>query len=205
MYHSEHGQDKWLNENVFHDAHGLSFFECGAIDGLITSNSLFFEQELGWDGICVEANPEEYAKLVNNRKCGTEHCALMDRCGEVQFKAFKGGLVGWSAAIETLEPQHSDRIAANISQDLQQIITVPALTLEAVLDKHGLKSVDYLTLDIEGAEFNVLRAFPFNKFSIDIFDIEDNFGNFPIEALMNSNGYDKLIRLGVSDIYRKRK
>ena len=49
-YHSEHGQDKWLNENIFKNKKYGIFVEVGAIDGLITSNSLFFERDLGWTG-----------------------------------------------------------------------------------------------------------------------------------------------------------
>lgn len=80
---------------------------------------------------------------------------------------------------------------------------MPALTLAFLLRKHDITHVDYLTLDIEGAEFSVLRVFPFADFDIDVFDIEDNFGNYPIGELMEQNGYKKIMEMGVSKIYRR--
>jgi hypothetical protein len=57
LYHSEHGQDRWLNENIFKGRRNGVFVEFGALDGIYTSNSLFFERELGWTGVLIEADP----------------------------------------------------------------------------------------------------------------------------------------------------
>jgi FkbM family methyltransferase len=205
MYHSEHGQDKWLNENIFREKLNGVFFEVGAIDGLIGSNTLFFERILGWNGLLVEASPEQYPALVANRpRVKTEKCAIYDRDGEtIEFTACAGHLTGWSGIKKELEPQHLERMEINIPASLRSSVMVPTMTLASVLKKHGLQRLDYCCLDIEGAEFAVLKVFPFAEFDIEIFDIEDNFGNYPIEKLMIENGYRKIVRLGVSDIYQK--
>lgn len=205
MYRSEHGQDRWLEENVFKGKRNGVFFECGAIDGITTSNTVFFEEARNWSGLLVEANPPEFEKIELNRpKCLRENCALWDTDGKmIEFEACIGGLRGWSGVSEAIEPQHRERMDKNIPAENRKKLQVPTLTLQSVLNKHGLRDIDYCTLDIEGAEHTVLKAFPFHKFNIRIFDIEDNFHNFPIETLMAENGYKKLIRLGVSDIYEK--
>lgn len=202
-YHSEHGQDRWLNENIFKGKTGGVFFECGALDGVRDSNSLFFENELGWTGLCVEANPVEYASLAQNRKCATEHCALYDTAGVEKFVMIEGGLVGWSGIDEAIEPQHRERIEKNIDTANRQTIDIRTMPLADVLRKHGLTKIDYLSLDIEGAELKVLSVFPFEEFDIDVFDIENNFDNPEIEQIMTEFGYRKIARLGVNDIYRR--
>lgn len=135
-----------------------------------------------------------------------EHCALYSIDGDlVDFVACRGGLTGWSGISGTMEPQHMERMDEHIPEIQRTIVQVPTKTLQGVLLFHNIKQLDYCCLDIEGAEYPVLAVFPFEEFDIDVFDIEDNFGNYPIEALMKKNGYEKLIRLGVSDIYRRKR
>jgi len=203
-YHSEYNEDQWLNDNVFMGQRRGVFFECGALDGIVHSNTVFYEQALGWTGLCVEANPEEYKELKNNRKCKTEHAALWneDNC-TVTFSSFSGGLRGWSGVQSTMEQQHLDRIKKNIPNALAKSIEVPAMRLKTLLFKHGLKKIDLFSLDIEGAEYTVLKDFPFNEFDIRICIIENNFNTYPIDELMNKNGYKKLTTLGVSVVYQK--
>ena len=52
-YHSQLSQDRWVNTILGGKRDGF-FVELGASDGVFMSNSLFFERELGWKGICIE-------------------------------------------------------------------------------------------------------------------------------------------------------
>ena len=200
-YHSEHGQDRWLNENVFHSmSHGV-FVEFGALDGVTDSNSLFFERNLHWTGICAEPNPSAFEKLRANRKCICEECAVAPRGGVMEFVQCEGGLRGWSGLAEYIEPRHEERMRVNIPNDQRRLLRVPCVTLNELLEKHKLYQVDYLSIDVEGAEFEILKTLDFDRFHARVFDIENNFGNSPIEALMKSKGYVKIQRLGVNDIF----
>ena len=67
MFHSQFGQDEFLDTHVFEGKRGGVFLEVGAHDGLEISNTLFFERERGWTGLCVEADPLPYEKLKVNR------------------------------------------------------------------------------------------------------------------------------------------
>ena len=53
------------------------FVECGAFDGEGRSNTLALEKELGWTGLLIEADGENYEELVKkNRKAWTTNCCL---------------------------------------------------------------------------------------------------------------------------------
>lgn len=67
-YYGRHGQDKYLHEKIFGDLKKGRFLDIGAYDGIESSNTLFFEETLGWTGICVEPLPHIFQKLVKNRK-----------------------------------------------------------------------------------------------------------------------------------------
>lgn len=64
MYNSQWQQDKILNELIFKNKKNGFFVDVGAHDGKDISNSLFFEEYLNWDGICIEPNAKVYKELL---------------------------------------------------------------------------------------------------------------------------------------------
>ena len=202
MYHSEHGQDMWLEENVFKGRQGGVFVEFGALDGTTTSNTLFFERERNWRGLCIEAHPDAFRKLVERRKCQCLNCAVYDRVGVTRFEKFDGGLFGWSGIAATIEPQHQERIDVHIPKSLRETLYVPCDTLANILVRYGLTRVDYMSVDVEGAEEAILRAFPFERFVVDVWDIENNWGQQQIAQTLEPQGYRRIAQLGPNEIYR---
>jgi FkbM family methyltransferase len=203
-YHSQYAQDRWLNENIFKgQRHGV-FVEFGALDGLLDSNSLFFESELEWRGLCIEANPAVQQRLVDNRPQSKRlFAAIYDRHGTVLFERIDGGLYGWSGIKDTIEPGHWKRIEKNIPTQMRTTVEVPCLPLKDALDTAGLKRIDYMSIDVEGAEFKILSVFPFKEYDVKVFGIEDNFGNPALDELLAKNGYAKISRVGPDNIYMK--
>jgi FkbM family methyltransferase len=200
MYHSEFCQDKWLNENVFHGRRDGVFFEAGALDGVMDSNTLFFEEELWWTGILVEPNPDAANRCRVGRRAVVETMALSDSVGEKPFLLCDGGLFGWSGLSESIEDEHAARIEKHVKS--KTLIKVPCEPLQSILARNGIKRLDYCVLDIEGAEWPVLMAYDWSV-PVEVFEIEDNFGKYPIDQFMEQQGYEKLVRLGVSNLYRK--
>jgi FkbM family methyltransferase len=203
FYRSEYGEDRWVDDNIFHGKRDGVFVEAGAIDGEICSNSYYFEKKLGWTGLCVEPNPVQYAILKKKRICRTDNFAIYHKPGKARFLAVGGELTGWGGIVETIEPKHMERIQKQIRAGDRYEVDVPCITLAEMLKKHDLQKVDFLSLDTEGSEFAILKDFPFQDFDIEVFAIENNFGEQPIEELMVSNGYEKLAKLKVTEIYRK--
>jgi FkbM family methyltransferase len=198
MFHSEHKQDSWLYENVFKDKRNGVFVEFGAIDGIITSNSLFFEQEMGWTGLCIEAIPEMYEKLKQNRKCICENYAISDNDGIVKFMVYPE-VIGWSGIKDTIEPQHQERI--NNRGGEVYYLDIKTCRLNYLLDKHNLTNIDYMSIDVEGNEEKIVKSIDFSKFYIHVLDIENNFNNYDVRFYLKGLGYDYLQRLGVNDIF----
>ncbi len=200
MYNSEHGQDKWLNENIFKNKKNGVFVEFGAIDGLLTSNTLYFEKSLGWDGLLIEPIKSEFVKIDGNRKCFAENYAISDEAGHGEFMVYPD-CIGWSGLTENMEPEHLDRIRHNGGE--RRIIPVEMIRLDTLLDKYGMDEVDYMTIDVEGNEEKVIRSLDLKKYSIGIIDIENNFGRYDITDYMVGNGYKHIARLGVNDIFKR--
>ena len=203
-YHSESGQDQWLEENIFKGLTGGVYAEAGALDGILHSNTLFFEKERGWNGVLVEANPALVPTLRANRPYADVFgCALGAKKGTADFEAVVGGLVGWSGLVDHIEPQHRQRMDERIPQAYRGVTKVEVRTLADVLDEADVRFVDYLSLDLEGAELAVLEKFPFDVFHIDMIGVEDNFGNKALAELLSHRGYAHLARVGQDEMWRR--
>ncbi|MCH7535874.1 MAG: hypothetical protein IH948_09075 [Bacteroidetes bacterium] len=64
-YYSQLGQDRFLDEEIFKRKRDGFYVDVGAVDGLHFNNTLFFERERHWKGMCIEPNPIEFRKLRN--------------------------------------------------------------------------------------------------------------------------------------------
>jgi len=203
MFHSEMGQDRWLDEYVFRGMEGGVFFEAGALDGVLDSNTLFFEEDRGWSGILVEANPILGNHLLRVRpRCICMNVALWDVSGEVEFQQVNSGLYGWSGVIESFADEAKKRMS-HLPEREKRVIKIPAITLNDALDKACIFHIDYMSLDLEGAEWTVLKGFNFQRYDVDVFGIEDNGDIEKIDALLKAKGYYHLARVGQDEFWRK--
>ena len=83
-YHSQHGQDRFVADLLFHSKRGGVFVDVGAYEGITFSNTLHFEREFGWTGIAVEPHPASFAELAASRNCLVSNCCM---------SPFRGNLV----------------------------------------------------------------------------------------------------------------
>jgi FkbM family methyltransferase len=200
-FHSQYGQDEFVAGLI--PGRGRIFVEFGALDGLMDSNSLYFERERGWNGLLIEANPASFEKLKQNRpNAKLCNAAIFDRNGTAEFEMIDGGFYGWSGITQSMEPAHRQRIAQQIPASQRSLVSVPCRTLDDVLGEFGIRHIDYLSIDVEGAELAILKAFPFARYSIDVLGVEDNFGNPELDALLRANGFNFLQKVGSDRFYR---
>lgn len=182
-YKSQIGQDKWV-QSVLGDKPNGYFIELGACDGVYYSNSYFFEKSLGWSGICIEPNDNFLTALRANRSCHVDNGLAFSIEGEeVEFSQCDalGGIID-----ENIGP-FTER-----KNTVKKITT----TLGNILDKYQAPSIiDYLSLDVEGQEYNILRTFPFDKYKFRCITVEHNAPHIGTEHQMNirtcleANGY----------------
>jgi FkbM family methyltransferase len=137
MFYSQHGEDKWLVENVELPDKGI-FVEVGAYDGIEASNTYHFEKHCGWSGLCIEGNPNCWKALLTNRQC----------------EKFFGAVGTDKDATFNLSdiPTHSGFGRQGYG------LKVPTLSLGTLLDAYGCEEVDLLSLDTEGAELSVWES-----------------------------------------------
>lgn len=207
MYHSQWKQDQWLNENVFKNKRNGFFVDIGAHDGETGSNSLFFEEKLGWNGICVEPIPKIFEKLRLRRKCFVVNGCAYDHDGTVQFNCIDGYSEMLSGVNQDYRDEHRNRIAAEMNYfgGTKTLITSESYRLETLFEAYNVKHVDYLSIDTEGTEMNVLRGINFDKVQIDVINAEVNYPQDEqlIDRFLKEKGYKFAIKLGGDVVYTK--
>ncbi|WP_170968108.1 FkbM family methyltransferase [Halomonas sp. 15WGF] len=186
---SQLGQDLWVLEKTNYKRGGF-FVEFGATDGVLLSNTYLLEKEFGWKGICAEPNPKFFEQLKKNRSCITSNACIGGRTGEeVEFILADefGGM-----AKHADEDRHKEK-RENFKK-AGQTIELKTISLHDFLIEHGAPhKIDYISIDTEGSELEIIENFPFNKWKITYITIEHNFTSIrtDIEELMKKNGYTK--------------
>lgn len=177
---SQFGQDLHVVDFYKGKRNGY-FVEVGAYDGVESSNTYILEKSFGWDGICIECNPKFYSKLVTSRSCKLFDCAVYNENDKV-MEFFDSG--GYAGLVETNNHSH-------ILND--PIIKVKTKTLTTILEEANAPSfIEYLSLDTEGSEFEILNAHDFDKFKFGFICVEHNRiekNRSKIRDLLLSKGY----------------
>lgn len=123
--------------------------ELGAADGVFLSNTLKLE-EAGWDCLCIEGNPFYTEDLFANRKKPLI-CGVGNMSGLALFHQYESeGELAWAAA-SGLKPRGGFYLA-------RPPFMVPVMPLSRILHGYKMTDLDFLSLDVEGREIDVLRS-----------------------------------------------
>lgn len=149
-FYSQQNEDKILYEKYLNYKNG-TFIELGAMDGLTYSNSLFFEESLGWNGVLIEPT-NQYESLIKNRpNCYNFNYAISTVEGEVEF--IGDGAVG--GMTEAMPDWHRK----GWKLDEQSSFFVKSMPISKIIDQTNISRVDFFSIDVEGAELEVLKTF----------------------------------------------
>lgn len=202
-YVSQDGQDVFLDRQVFRGRRGGCFVDIGANDGITFSNTWFFEKAREWKGICVEPQPNIFKKLQSNRQCPCLQGCVTDVQGTAEFLHVQGIAEMGSGLCSKYDARHLVRIEREVkaNSDETAIIEVPCFTFAQVLAMAELSHIDYLSIDTEGGELDILRSVDFGHVPIHVISVENCFHNGLFEHLLRPHGYSLRAIVGADDIY----
>lgn len=187
-FFSQCGQDEWVLAEVFDCRRrgfprGGYFVDLACADGVTFSNTLFMERWLGWRGLLIEPNPRFHSEVAATRSSPLCTRCIAAEAGSADFRIdnlMLGGMVGHGF--------DNDPDIRGEELDDAEVITVETARLADVLEEHGApREIDYLSLDVEGAEWEVLRGFPFEKYSFKCMTVERP--SLELELLLDGAGY----------------
>ena len=198
-YPSQAGQDKIIKERFFKNKKKGFFIEIGAYDGIEGSNCYHFEKFLKWDGIAIEPSNIQFKKLKKNRKCKLFNKAISNEIKEVEFIEVTEGLTQMSGINEKYYKKNFDFISNNEKSKIQNY-NLKTITFEQVVSQ-GI-DIDYLSIDIEGGEMDLLKSINFNNNNIKIISLENNTpADLNFENFFKNKKFIYFDRIGQDEIF----
>lgn len=183
MFYSQDNQDKYLETNFFKGYKNGIFVDVGAHDGISFNNTLYFEKNNNWTGINIEPIKSVFDKLVINRPNSINiNCAVCNNDGETEFICNSGYTEMISGIKDNYDSRHWQRLQHEntYTNSNTDIIKVNTKKLETILNENQITHINYLSIDVEGAEFEVVKSINFNKVFIDIIGFENNYNDISI-------------------------
>ena len=161
------------------------FVEFGATNGISLSNTYMFESVFHANGIVAEPARIWQSDLRSNRGCKISSECVWESSGKYLEFVEAGnpdlsGLIGY---------ENSNQDQSNVTK--YQVKTISLLDLLQVHE--APKKIDFLSIDTEGSEFEILKSFDFQKYQFQTIVCEHNYGKnrVNIQKLLESNGYKR--------------
>jgi FkbM family methyltransferase len=164
---------------------GGVFVDVGAFDGVSLSNSYTLETEFGWSGVCVEANSDVVPALRSSRKCKVVEAAA------------------WSHSNHLINFYRHEHPMLSGTVDFTATDLVKTMSLNDIIDLTNIGTdIDYISLDTEGTETEILSTFDMQKYNVTCWTVEHNFRSDSASWLaeyFSNHGY--LFRFVKHDIF----
>tara|TARA_B100000579_G_C22827270_1_gene853910 strand:+ start:286 stop:1071 length:786 start_codon:yes stop_codon:yes gene_type:complete len=164
------------------------FVDFGATNGFDISNSYLLETKFNWKGIVAEPAKKWHLELKKNRKVNIDtNCVWNETGKELIFNEVD------DAKLSTIDKFSSNDQHENLRKKGTQY-PVKTISLNDLLDKYDApKLIDYLSIDTEGSEYEILKNFDFNNHKFKVITCEHNLNKNreKIFTLLTQNGYKR--------------
>ncbi|WP_407178573.1 FkbM family methyltransferase [Bradyrhizobium sp. STM 3562] len=182
-------QDLWVAHELG-ERRGGFFVEFGATNGYVNSNTWLLEKEYGWQGILAEPNPFWHSALAENRNSAIDHRCVSSASGrKVRFLTTDAVDPELSGVAEFAGGDHFADVRSGGAE-----IDVETVSLnQLLLDHHAPTRIDYMSIDTEGSEYDILKNFDFSRHVIELISVEQNRKTeAAIAALLARQGYQRV-------------
>ena len=166
--HAQILQDLWVAWELGSPQGGY-FVEFGAADGRRYSNTLYLETELGWRGVLAEPARVWQAALARNRSCAIDRRCVWTETGRTL--TFNQPAIAAHATIDS----YSDADGLAETRKDGERYEVETVSLNDLLAHwNAPRRIDYLSIDTEGSELDILKAFDFDAWDVRLITVEHN-------------------------------
>jgi FkbM family methyltransferase len=206
-FFSQFGQDIYVLKNIFNYKTNGVFIDVGANHPIHCSNTYLLELN-GWTGLAIEPQKKLRDIWPHTRKTPCLNCVIGPENKQVSFIEASNNEHGLSG-IEGFN---------KIKNDYQKI-TVEQKRLDSLLVEKELSEIDYLSIDVEGYEMNVLEGIDFSKTKIKLISLENDLGftglpiigkrlgselgNNQVRNFLKNKGYKYIARIMCDDFFIK--
>ena len=198
-FYSQQGEDEFLYNKWLNYKNGF-FIELGAMNGITFSNTKFFEDELGWNGILIEPTNQYNNLIINRPNCSNFNYAISENEGKIDFLGHSaiGGI------LDTMNEQHK----TNWGLTEKPPFKVKSIPFFKITNDMSIDKVDLFSIDVEGGEYGVLNSFDWN-IPVYIVLVELDRSNLDKDGkcrkILTDNGFKYDCRIGLDEVWMNEK
>ena len=189
-YESQCGQDKFLIQKVFKRKKGGFYVDVGAHDGVYISNTRAFEIGLGWSGICVEPSSAS-SNMVNLRNCKVVVACVGDESHDNKIVKLRQ-----RNPLEVSQTLFDAEKYEHKQGEYQDKFKICKTLNRILLENSAPKDIDYISIDVEGTEYMIVKDFPFDDWNVTAMSIANNLYQDTKERIENRKKIKKLLEDG---------
>ncbi len=175
-------EEEWFIRDFFQDRRDGVFVDVGANHYQSTSKTYYLETVLGWSGIAIEPQ-REFAEGYATHRPRTKFLPYF--VSDVSNETARLFVIRKQSSVSSSNPEFVKQFGKP-----DEVREVPTLTLSDLLDTEGVRRVDFLSIDVELHEPQVLKGFDIKRFKPALVCIE---GLLPVrQQILNyfaENGY----------------
>lgn len=178
------------------------FLDIGCAHFKDISNTYALEKDFGWTGLCVDPRKGLKPEFERKRKCSFKETAIYTHTGKIMFRdtGVLSGVADDTVTDECKRPATFYEVSCTTLEDLFLEFNVPT-------------TIDYMSLDVEGAELLILETFPFSKHTLLTISVEHNSHKGPkqkqkaqkILKLMSDNNFELVDVASMDYIFMNKK
>ena len=197
-FYSQLGEDLFIYRNFINkERKDGMYIELGACDGILFSNTLFFEKELKFHGILIEPVKKFFIKLLQNRYYNIcYNCAISTQKEDIEILV--------NGAVSGIKKYMKDTFVQSWHRR-SPVKRVKTTTLSSILHNHKIKYVDFMSLDVEGGELDVLQTIDFQATPMYLICIEldahNEKKNIECRKLLKTNGFVQKSKININEFW----
>lgn len=176
----------------FNDYQQNGFFvEFGATNGVDLSNTYLLEKAFGWKGILAEPLPCWHEALKANRTCSIDTRCVHSQSGQQVIFANTVS----SPELSGIEDYLPNDMNYEERKNRERLKVETVSLLDLLLQNNAPHKIGYLSIDTEGSELEILSAFDFQRYEINVITLEHNYVSVSREALcklLSQNGFTRV-------------
>jgi FkbM family methyltransferase len=168
------------------------FVEVGACRPRIGSQSWFLEEH-GWRGVLIEPQPDLAEELRGGRPRSLVFQVACTATGHPEQSPFHVAEA----------PSHSSLLKNGVDASTKYVRTemVKLMTLDAVLEQAPFNTIDFISIDVEGTQLDVLKGFSLQRHRPALLLIEDHLHNLKVHRHIRRHGYRLVKRTNFNNWY----
>ncbi len=195
--YSQAGEEDFLI-NYFPNDKGF-YLDIGCHDPFRYSNTLCLYRK-GWNGINIDANPDNIIRFNKYRKRDINICALISNATKPLEYCFYND--------HALNGVHDDKrkdFLLNKGYRILKTEIINAISLNKVLEENKCEKIDLISIDVEGHELEVLNSINLDFYFVELIMVEENNNRNVLKNLLDKFNYSLIKRIDRNLVFKKNK